>query len=71
MVKLILIFLDNRLRTVLSVVGPDALKKSRRDEERAKRAHEEVNTHPNKHKHAVHKLLPNSGKRMEHLNLSH
>ncbi|TWW66540.1 U4/U6 small nuclear ribonucleoprotein Prp4 isoform X1 [Takifugu flavidus] len=30
-----------RLRTVLSVVGPDALKKSRRDEERAKRAHEE------------------------------
>lgn len=40
---------DDRLRTVLSVVGPDALKKSRRDEERAKRAHEEVNTHLNMH----------------------
>ncbi|XP_077441990.1 U4/U6 small nuclear ribonucleoprotein Prp4 isoform X2 [Vanacampus margaritifer] len=30
-----------RLRGILSVVGPDALKKSRRDEERAKRSHEE------------------------------
>ncbi|XP_058473062.1 U4/U6 small nuclear ribonucleoprotein Prp4 [Solea solea] len=30
-----------RLRSVLSVVGPDALKKSRKDEERAKRSQEE------------------------------
>nr|XP_020492618.1 U4/U6 small nuclear ribonucleoprotein Prp4 isoform X1 [Labrus bergylta] len=30
-----------RLRSVLSVVGPDALKKSRRDEERAKRSQDE------------------------------
>ncbi|KAG7232722.1 hypothetical protein INR49_008184 [Caranx melampygus] len=30
-----------RLRSVLSVVGPDALKKSRKDEERAKRSHDE------------------------------
>lgn len=34
-----------RLRSVLSVVGPDALKKSRRDEERAKRSQDEVSTH--------------------------
>lgn len=31
-----------RLRSVLSVVGPDALKKSRKDEERAKRSQDEV-----------------------------
>uniref|UniRef100_A0A673AYS1 U4/U6 small nuclear ribonucleoprotein Prp4-like n=1 Tax=Sphaeramia orbicularis TaxID=375764 RepID=A0A673AYS1_9TELE len=30
-----------RLRSILSVVGPDALKKSRKDEERAKRSQEE------------------------------
>uniref|UniRef100_A0A147AL31 U4/U6 small nuclear ribonucleoprotein Prp4 n=1 Tax=Fundulus heteroclitus TaxID=8078 RepID=A0A147AL31_FUNHE len=30
-----------RLRSVLSVVGPDALKKSRKDEDRAKRSHDE------------------------------
>lgn len=35
-----------RLRSVLSVVGPDALKKSRKDEERAKRSHDEVSTRP-------------------------
>uniref|UniRef100_A0A4W6CLV3 U4/U6 small nuclear ribonucleoprotein Prp4 n=1 Tax=Lates calcarifer TaxID=8187 RepID=A0A4W6CLV3_LATCA len=33
-----------RLRSVLSVVGPDALKKSRKDEERAKRSQDEVST---------------------------
>lgn len=33
---------DVRLRNILSVVGPEALKKSRRDEERAKRSQEEV-----------------------------
>lgn len=31
-----------RLRSILSVVGPDALKKSRKDEERARRSQEEV-----------------------------
>lgn len=46
------------MRNVLSVVGPDALKKSRRDEERAKRAHEEVSQHSN-----VHTLVVSSGNR--------
>lgn len=32
----------SRLRSVLSVVGPDALKRSRKDEERAKRSRDEV-----------------------------
>ena len=36
-----------RLRSVLSVVGPDALKKSRKDDERAKRSQDEVCMHRN------------------------
>lgn len=41
---------DVRLRNILSVVGPEALKKSRRDEERAKRSQEEVsNRHTQTH----------------------
>lgn len=43
---------DVRLRNILSVVGPDALKKSRRDEERAKRSQEEVSTCTQTHIHA-------------------
>lgn len=31
-----------RLRNILSVVGPDALKKSKKDEEKAKRSQEDV-----------------------------
>lgn len=41
---------DVRLRNILSVVGPDALKKSRRDEERAKRSQEEVSTRTQTHR---------------------
>lgn len=39
--SLLTVFLS-RLRSVLSVVGPDALKRSRKDEERAKRSRDEV-----------------------------
>ena len=44
-----------RLRGVLSVVGPDALKKSRKDDERGKRSQDEVTTthttHNSTHQH--------------------
>lgn len=38
------LFIFLRLRNVLSVVGPDALKKSKKEDEKSKRTQDEVGT---------------------------